>query len=192
MAIDNRQYEIYLGAFYATLCGVIAYKCEVDASVTAKCQFILLVVWIGFILGVSLMEAWVKFRAPLLEKFVAVDVGRYVFSALNIVECVFCVTLWVLGRSGTRQIPFVVASLMLALQVVVITPALDRRAKHLIVDTISTDAMLEKQPRLGAYRDELRGQLGGRTAPAAAWHFVYVAMEVGKAVLLGIVAWSAI
>tara|TARA_R110001583_G_scaffold4430_3_gene25671 strand:+ start:21098 stop:21535 length:438 start_codon:yes stop_codon:yes gene_type:complete len=57
--------------------------------------FVVSFIWIGFILSISFMEAWVKFRAESLDLPTALDVGRHVFSALNGVERVFSVFLMV-------------------------------------------------------------------------------------------------
>jgi len=57
--------------------------------------FVVSFIWIGFILSISFMEAWVKFRAESLDLPTALDVGRHVFSALNGVERVFSVFLTV-------------------------------------------------------------------------------------------------
>jgi len=57
--------------------------------------FVVSFIWIGFILSISFMEAWVKFRAESLDLPTALDVGRHVFSALNGVERVFSVFLLV-------------------------------------------------------------------------------------------------
>jgi len=55
--------------------------------------FVVSFIWIGFILSISFMEAWVKFRAETLDLPTALDVGRHVFGALNAVERVFSVFL---------------------------------------------------------------------------------------------------
>lgn len=52
----------------------------------AKHIFIITFIWTGFILAISFMEAWVKFRAPTLTLAQGLDVGRQVFHALSIVE----------------------------------------------------------------------------------------------------------
>jgi hypothetical protein len=44
---------------------------------------IILLLWAGMILGISFLEAWVKFRAPSLSKPVGLDVGRTVFRAFH-------------------------------------------------------------------------------------------------------------
>lgn len=46
-------------------------------------QFVVALLWTGFVLAISFMEAPVKFRAQSLPKNIAVDVGRTVFWALN-------------------------------------------------------------------------------------------------------------
>lgn len=61
----------------------------------AKYGFVLSFVWIGFLLAISFMEAWVKFRAESLDLPTALDVGTHVFGALNMVERFFSVALLV-------------------------------------------------------------------------------------------------
>ncbi len=61
----------------------------------AKYGFVLSFVWIGFLLAISFMEAWVKFRAVSLDLPTALDVGSHVFGALNMVERFFSVALLV-------------------------------------------------------------------------------------------------
>jgi hypothetical protein len=41
--------------------------------------FVVSFIWIGFILSISFMEVWVKFRAESLDLPTALDVGRHVF-----------------------------------------------------------------------------------------------------------------
>ena len=54
-----------------------------------KYGFVVSFIWVGFILAISFMEAWVKFRAESLEFTVGLDVGVHVFGALNLVERFF-------------------------------------------------------------------------------------------------------
>ena len=61
----------------------------------AKYGFVLSFVWIGFLLAISFMEAWVKFRAVSLDLPTALDLGVHVFGALNMVERFFSVALLV-------------------------------------------------------------------------------------------------
>jgi len=57
--------------------------------------FVISFIWVGFVLSISFMEAWVKFRADSLDLPTALDVGRHVFGALNNVERLFSVFLMV-------------------------------------------------------------------------------------------------
>ena len=49
--------------------------------------------WLGLVLGISFLEAPLKFRAPGLTVEVGVGIGRLVFRALNAVEGVAAVVL---------------------------------------------------------------------------------------------------
>ncbi len=55
--------------------------------------FVVSFIWMGFILSISFMEAWVKFRVVSLDLPTALDVGQHVFGALNMVERLFSVFL---------------------------------------------------------------------------------------------------
>lgn len=59
----------------------------------SKYGFVLSFVWIGFLLAISFMEAWVKFRAQSLDLPTALEVGTHVFGALNMVERLFSAAL---------------------------------------------------------------------------------------------------
>ncbi|MGO9830564.1 MAG: hypothetical protein ACLPJH_10520 [Myxococcaceae bacterium] len=57
--------------------------------------------WAGIVIGISFIEAPVKFRAPTLTRIVAFDVGRTVFAASQWVQAslaLLAVGLAVLGR----------------------------------------------------------------------------------------------
>jgi len=58
-----------------------------------KYGFVLSFVWVGFLLAISFMEAWVQFRATSLDFATGLDVGMHVFGALNLVERFFAVAL---------------------------------------------------------------------------------------------------
>ena len=89
----QRPHERVLFLFYTSV-GVVPYFTQTPSTAiqAATC-----LVWASFILAISFMEAWVKFRAPFLRKHVAVDVGRHVFATLNAVELGLTASIW-LGR----------------------------------------------------------------------------------------------
>jgi hypothetical protein len=53
--------------------------------------------WAGMILGISFLESWAKFRAPLLTKVVGLDVGRTVFSYFHMTQIMWLIFLIFLG-----------------------------------------------------------------------------------------------
>ena len=51
--------------------------------------FVPALLWLGFVLAISFMEAPLKFRAPGVSRSQAPAVGQVVFRALNLVESIF-------------------------------------------------------------------------------------------------------
>lgn len=131
----------------------------------------LLLVWLGLVLGISFLEAPLKFRAPGVTLAVGLGIGRLVFRALNAVEVVLAVAvglLLLLGDPGTTGVAaYVVVVVMLAGQLVAVRPALTRRS-----DVVLAGATGEDAPRSRA-------------------HLGYVALELVKVVAL-VVAGAAL
>lgn len=107
---------------------------------TVESPFIVCVigVWIGFILAISFMEAWLKFRAPGVTREIGLGIGRLVFTALNRVELVCCtavfITLAVIGlwSQDSVNLPFYIATTVLLVQTFYYLPALNKRAEQII------------------------------------------------------------
>ena len=59
-------------------------------------------IWVGLIIGISFIEAPLKFQAPDITIPLGLGIGRLVFGALNIVEAI---TLIALGAWGRRFLP---------------------------------------------------------------------------------------
>ncbi|MBL0330615.1 MAG: hypothetical protein IPP64_14625 [Bacteroidetes bacterium] len=97
---------------------------------------ILCFIWSGMLLGISFLEAPVKFTAPSLTLPVGLDVGRHVFQAFNKVEIVFGTLLFVLvirsQLSLLNKLLFVLIALFLVLECVWLLPVLDERALVII------------------------------------------------------------
>lgn len=95
-------------------------------------------IWMGFVLAISFMEAWLKFRAPGVTRQIGLGIGRLVFTALNRVELVCCaVVLAALITAGlwldvTSNWPFYFAALILLIQTFYYLPALNKRAERII------------------------------------------------------------
>jgi hypothetical protein len=111
-------------------------------------------VWFGLVVGVSVLETPLKFRAPGMTLALGLGIGRLVFRALNAAELLLAAVLTVslLGvASGVPTAALVgVLWLLLGVQVVGLRPALDRRAQ-LIID--------------------------GGTPPPSRLHHLYIALE---------------
>jgi hypothetical protein len=118
-------------------------------------------VWLGMVLAISFLEAPLKFRAPGVTLQIGLGIGRRVFRALNSVEVLFAVAIIVCLTIGDRAVPVVVALAVafvaLAVQLIAVRPALTRRS----------DAVLA-------------GQTGSRSRG----HYVYVGLEILKAIAL--------
>jgi hypothetical protein len=126
--------------------------------------------WVGMLLGVSFLEAWVKFRASSLTLPVGLDVGRHVFRALNLAELFWAV----IGAAGLMAcrwssmapiLPFSAAFLTLVLQVLWLRPVLNRRVEAI---------------------------LAGGTLPRSPLHLLYIAGECVKLISLIIAGLLAI
>ena len=119
--------------------------------------------WLGMVLAISFLETPLRFRAPGITLPLGLGIGRLVFRALNVAE---------IGLAGLLTLVFVVlrpsaptwavlaaAWLLLAVQVGVLRPRLDRRALALIA---------------------------GRTPAPSRQHLAYIALEAAKVPLLAV------
>jgi hypothetical protein len=118
-------------------------------------------VWLGMVLAISVLEAPLKFRAPGITVPLGLGIGRLVFRALNLAEISLAALLtlaFVAWRpSGPGWAMLAAAWLLLAVQVGVLRPRLDRRAAAIVA---------------------------GRTPPPSRQHLAYIALEAAKVPLL--------
>lgn len=160
----SRPHEQVIFLLYAALGSFGVATCQYNILSHKHLDVTLTFLWLGFLLAISCLEAWVKFKAPFLRKHVAVDIGRYVFAALHAVELALVSAFW-LGRlvlvpaaaagSGRRSSssnplaptatgvdvaagagPWMVATTCLVLMILVVAPRLYLRAKFQIVDAM--------------------------------------------------------
>lgn len=72
-----------------------------DSRLAASARLILPAVWLGLIIGISLIEAPLKFQAPGITIPLGLGIGRLVFTAMNWVEIVIAVILlWAILKDG--------------------------------------------------------------------------------------------
>ncbi|MEM9259207.1 MAG: hypothetical protein AAGA62_06135 [Bacteroidota bacterium] len=125
-------------------------------------------VWTGMVLGVSFLEAPLKFQAPDITLRLGLGIGRLVFGVLNKIEIVFAVTLavsLVVGKVSWRaNFPYPLVFMVLLVQTAWLLPVMDARAELI---------------------------LAGQEVPSTYHHLLYIILEVSKVLLLlvGGVTW---
>jgi hypothetical protein len=138
----------------------------------AGARLILPAVWLGLIVGISLIEAPLKFQAPGITIPLGLGIGRLVFGAMNVLEIVIFLA-WLaasLGRRLGRGYVGLVAAIgaVLALKVFAIRPPLNQR----------TDRVL-----------------AGLDDGGSIWHYLYIAADglllvlLAGALVLGVRRW---
>ena len=114
-------------------------------------------IWLGMVLAISFLEAPLKFRADGLELRVGLAIGRIVFRALNIAEVIWAVViaicLTIAGPSGPVLVLAAVTAVLLAVQLLVVRPRLNRRSARV---------------------------LAGQEAPRSRAHHAYIGLEALK------------
>ena len=107
-----------------------------DTRLAAGARIILPGIWLGMIIGISLIEAPLKFTAPGITIPLGLGIGRLVFTAMNWVEIAIAVILlWsVLKESVGRLYRSLAFSLIavLIIKVAFIRPILNKRTEDVI------------------------------------------------------------
>lgn len=101
--------------------------------------------WLGLLVGISVIETPLKFRAPGITTPLGLGIGRLVFRALNAVELVVgCVLLLAVVRQapGWPVALLVIVLAMLLVQAFWLRPTLDRRAVRVIAGEDVVDSSL--------------------------------------------------
>ena len=100
----------------------------------------ILFIWAGVLLGVSFIATPAKFLAPSLPMAEALDVGRWTFHVLSLVEWGFAaasatllVTAWRTARvHGSRVVLIAVVVFVMAAETFALRPQLDARVLQII------------------------------------------------------------
>ncbi|MGO2038392.1 MAG: hypothetical protein ACTH2U_18115 [Brevibacterium sp.] len=102
-----------------------------DTRLAAGARVVLPAVWLGLIIGISLIEAPLKFQAPGITIPLGLGIGRLVFTAMNWVEIVIAVILlWAVLKDGVGRLYRWLACGLIAvliIKVVAIRPLLNQR-----------------------------------------------------------------
>jgi len=128
---------------------------------------VLALLWAGLVIGISFLEAPIKFSAPSVTRPIGLDVGRHVFRALNRLEWVLwiatLVLIWTARPERRVWYCLALAWSTLFLQTVWLLPLLDARAALIIA--------------------------GGRPPDSTELHVVYGLIEITKVIALTVVGW---
>ena len=140
-------------------------------------------------MAISCGEAWIKFRAPMLERHVGFDVGRHVFTALNAMEAVLCATTMAVlaafeptSNEDAWAVPALVSAVVLV-QIVFLTPALELRAFHIIVAELEAKGEQQTKREEKIFK-ELKAITTLKPVPAMVLHHLYIVLEFAKVALL--------
>ena len=100
-------------------------------------------IWTGMIMGISCLEAWVKFKTPSLTKNIDLDVGRVVFRYFHRAQwAIFLLLIIIIILKRSVSYYFVVLffiGLVLILHICVLMPRLDRQIIKLQQDKKSNN-----------------------------------------------------
>jgi hypothetical protein len=119
-------------------------------------------VWLGMVLAISVLETPLKFRAPGITLALGLGIGRLVFHALNLAEVALAGVLIAVSATSLRPgvagwTLLTAACAILAVQVLMLRPRLDRR---------------------------IRQRVAGDAPPPTRHHMTYIALEGGKILVL--------
>lgn len=217
LPVLERPHERLVALLFASFSGTLLYLAGISGRAAGLppveptswlmvAEASVALVWSSMILAISFLEAWVKFRAPFLKKYVAVDVGRHVFASLNAAELGLASSLWLhrlwqcyvvhktLGgdffcksplyyRQFTFTLP-AIATCSLLWQVLVISPKLYLRAKSRIVEGFdsalpSVKVALTKEEQV-ALTNVTRDVRRVKRLPSRMWHSFYAMIELLK------------
>jgi hypothetical protein len=156
----------------------------------SSAQLILTTLWLGFVLAISGMEAWLKFRAPFCPRPFALDIGRTIFPALNSVEMALASSLWIVRFDKLPLSLWLIGpTAILALDVLFLTPKLVRRGKEVVYQHVKTHGGAKvgtDSAEFEALEKELEGQV--LLAKTDKWHVVYIVLELVKIIGLSLFA----
>ncbi len=94
-------------------------------------------VWIGFLLAISFMESWLKFKAPGVTLEAGLSIGKLVFNVLNKVELSLIVLLVVFAFLGDqtrfyKELFFLIPVIIVLIQTFILLPQMDHRVTLLL------------------------------------------------------------
>ncbi len=179
--------RLILSGVYGVVSIIMAIQGRNDIRSQQASTIFISMLWLGFVLAISFMEAWVKFKAPFLPRYVGFDIGRTVFGALIAVEAGLCSGLWLIqwvGANSTIDVLLLILMIIYLTQAMWLYPKLELRGQYVLYETLKTiplETMTFDQQILFA---EMQNTVQNTKRPVTGYHVVYVVGEVVKVVLL--------
>ncbi len=100
--------------------------------------------WLGFVLSISFMEAWLKFRAPGVTLELGLSIGKLIFAVLNKIEWTFSaiilisILLYKKNPLKGKELLLTLSIVILFVQTVWLLPGLNDRADlHIAASEVS-------------------------------------------------------
>ncbi len=139
---------IYIIFLYPGITFICISKSIMDKQIYRGIIISILFVWTGMLLGISFLEAPLKFQAPNVTLAIGVGIGRLIFSTLNKIEIFFSlILLFLFFFTYTIRSIFLlfgIVACVLSIQSFWLLPELDLRAKIIM----SGNVPLEKSPHI--------------------------------------------
>lgn len=110
----------------------IRYKIRLDID---KLILALTTLWLGFVLAISFMEAWLKFKANGVTQQIGLAIGSLVFNALNLVELSIAICLVIIILNKTKYLflkAFSIPLIILLIQTCYLLPVLEARVEKIL------------------------------------------------------------
>lgn len=140
-------------------------NCSHTSNLTEPAAAFVATLWLGMVLGVSFIATPVKFQAPSLSLPVALEIGRATFSLFSKIEWGIAALLVLALLAGQRRIlPFILGAAAVAIlltEQLWLLPVLDARVEAIIA---------------------------GIPTPADWRHFLYIAIETIKIIVLAVLS----
>lgn len=128
-------------------------------------DFVATILWIGFVLAISFMEAPLRFQAEAITVPLGLQIGRLVFHALNICEMFFAAWIFICqcfnGARAKSKFLFRFLLFLLVVQTLILFLVLDPRTNAIIA---------------------------GQEVGESSFHMIYIAMESVKLISLAFLA----
>ncbi|DAZ93413.1 TPA: hypothetical protein N0F65_011733 [Lagenidium giganteum] len=192
-----RKERVVLTLVYLLLGTALALIARFTPLASSAASILLAVLWLGFLLAISFMETWVKFRAPFPPHHFGVDVGRTVYRALHAVERGLVLGLWLVHVVGSPHITtdtsfalLITLKLLVVVQHRMLFPKVELRAQHELYNALKVTPVEEMDHKARQELDSIQERVQTMPLPSTVYRVAYGIAEVSKMALLTVFAFE--